>query len=943
MKQVLINYIACIILFCILCVFIPKGLFAEIISQEELLHESKTKIFLKASPRKGIKLFGNGLLLSPSIGGRFFFFQRKIDGGRKNILTGPGFGAKYNHNFKKTSSGYDVSGIDPRTEGEFHISYRQKSDTELRLSLKFRVPQNANHLSFEILTIPADFFLGHTMKVTPESSLDILKIPVQPSDLDKRTLFKRKNKVRIVGPFFDIEVEDVSHSRFLNLADFRQVRWAKFKGLYLYTTNSFLKNGNVYSFDFSIRIFPKSESVEIQNENQSMIGKMPIEKQNFFDIPPKNKLTKNGKYLLGNGEKIYGNPAGKAENILRKGLASYKITVEAIKPIIRNIDGHKGIFVETGSCKNLLPSEGFQISIDMDKIEICGADERGTLFGVRSLLSSIKVKDSEKYLSCGDVKDWPDLPYRGACLSSGFIPVPSLKKIELFKRYLDAISISRGNTVIFYHRPSEVASWLDGRIDKRFWSKEEMKQLAEYARSLKLNVWAGMSAKFKKKDFVEMNIAEGSNFYDPLNKDSYRVLFDLYKEVIKLYKPSHFFIGHDEIKGLNTYATRYNKKPDELFSHDVKEIYNWLKNQNIRSVMAGDMLLDSNASEKSFEPANSQNNILDSGATHLSINDIPEDIMILDWHYSLRDSYASIDYFVNKGFQTIGASYHSPTAGHSLASSVKKNGGKGVFAMNFGFWRTLSPASTTLYTILCGWSDSLVPPLNNDIAAFASLLRPCGKEIWKEQYPLRFVANNTTYDNVQGDGKGFLDLGPILDLRKLPEQAMMQGSIEFDVVDSQKGRTNNCFILNNQKDVNPQTLIEFDSNKHNVFDAFAFLHTSFTDEPQCNLQSIGKYIIEYVDEEEVSFEIISGWNITDIRSNPGVRKNNWPFFRAPDLLIGSKIAWRGLTLGRIPINVQKFIVKNPFPQKGIKKIMIQLDAQEAVYTFVFLGATGLKE
>lgn len=941
-KTVLLRWV----LLLMFLMFLPIGLLAKTFLSEK--DYTLNQISLEISQKKEAKLFYSQMLLSPSVCGKFSFFQRKLDGQRRSIFERPSYGKNYDQFSVISEKEYSFSGSDLLTKAEYRIIYKQKHKNELLVSLEITVPEDASNLSFEILTLSPDFFIGNVIEGNPKRPSDSDVISMNHLPLKDRFLLKRKNLIRFHGKQFDVEIEDLDQSKSINLADFRQVRWARYKGLYCYSDKLFLKPGENYVFNYSIRVISRDVAPLSENRKVNSNIKIPKYDSNFFYIPAKEETKSSGNYVFNNSEIIVGNPQGTAEIILKNELQNKKLNV-AIKPVDSIVSSqYKTIHIETeiGNKKtNLLPAEGFEILVTDTSIKILGADERGSIYGVRALLSRIRIKENTYYLPCGSLKDWPDVTYRGACLSSDFIPTGT-KDIEFFKRYLDAISMARGNVVIFYHQPNEVALWLSGNKDNRYWSQEEMIQITEYARFLKLEVWAGMTAKFKRDRFSEMEIIEGSNLYNPMEESSYEKLFSLYKKVINLYKPSHFLIGHDEIKGLNKYATLNNVSSAEIFAKDIHKINNWLSSQDIQTVMAGDMLLDAEKFGNAFEPANSQNKMLNSGATHLSIDNLPNDIMIFDWHYSEKPDYKSIQYFSNKGFKVIGVSYHSPIAGHSMARSVKNYKGQGIFVTNFGFWRTFSPASTTLYTLLCGWSSEYVfpDPNDNDIMAFSALLRPNHQKKWNGQYPLSLICNNTTWDVSPGDDHGFLDFGPIMDLRKMPLQKIIFNGINFSLQDSFEGLVDNCIILNNEKkDQDNFTAVDLQSNDNTLYDAFAFLHTSFVDEPSYNLKEIGGYTIEYLDGKTADLKIISGWNITDIRTSAGTRKNNWPFSRLPDVLIGSELVWRGVTYSGIPINLQSFIAKNPYPKKQIKRIKIKLKKQSSNFRLVLLGVTGLNE
>lgn len=255
-------------------------------------------LVLKINEKKGARLFCSEMLIAPSIGGRFAFFQRKLDGGRKRVYEGSPYGLKCNCLTRYSGEEYSFADVDPSTGVEYHIHYKKQNTNELIVSFTFKSPNAGLSLSFEILTLVADFFLGNKIDTMPFNSLNPGLVPVEPRSLNKRTLFKKKNKIRFHGKVFDLEIVDLNKSRSINVADFRKVHWAKFKGLYFYVTKHFLIPGKEYTFSFSIRMLNPKNSPTIRDDkgNCDLILKENVTA--FFDIPPKEENKAQGNYFF---------------------------------------------------------------------------------------------------------------------------------------------------------------------------------------------------------------------------------------------------------------------------------------------------------------------------------------------------------------------------------------------------------------------------------------------------------------------------------------------------------------------------------------------------------------------------------------------------------------------------------------------------------------------
>ena len=139
-----------------------------------------------------------------------------------------------------------------------------------------------------------------------------------------------------------------------------------------------------------------------------------------------------------------------------------------------------------------------------------------------------------------------------------------------------------------------------------------------------------------------------------------------------------------------------------------------------------------------------------------------------------------------------------------------------------------------------------------------------------------------------------------------------------------KGVSNNCLIvgIDSSGKLNPANNISMNFNNQRV-QAIAFLHTCCIEEPDYTHKKIGQYIVEYQNGGKKIIDLIQNWNITDIRSSLSIRHNAWTFKRMPQILIGSDLAWDGKSKMDVPINIQKYVWQNPYPEKPIKQIIFK--------------------
>jgi hypothetical protein len=194
-----------------------------------------------------------------------------------------------------------------------------------------------------------------------------------------------------------------------------------------------------------------------------------------------------------------------------------------------------------------------------------------------------------------------------------------------------------------------------------------------------------------------------------------------------------------------------------------------------------------------------------------------------------------------------------------------------------------------------------------------------------------------------GDG-GLFGVGPVLDLRAFSSGKFVLGGISFDVASSDGARQSNCAVVAraNKKSVKAPPIATSVFKGAAQARAIAFLHTSLVEEPQVNLRKIGEYVVEYANGSSTTVDLLENWNITDIRSSVGLRRNDWTFTKSPDVLIGAKLAWRGASLTGIPLNVQMLVWRNPYPEHRIIGIRMSAAKAPPDSQLALLGLTFLQ-
>lgn len=924
----------------ILLVLVFVAVTSESLQSDEIkippLSRVPPNLELRVDAREHARAFCNGMQTIVCVADHFEFFERNLIGGRKLIAQGP-WGGLLKENYPGK---YSLTGSDLQSGAAYTIIFQQINPDTIELTLTFTSPSRSSDLGFDIIKLSSDLFVDASLESSPLTFTDAKTVPGQPLPFSKRMLLTDKNRVLLRGAFCDLEIRDLNDSQTIYAADGRNLPWDKRKSIILGVSRDKLLPGKEYSFKYSIRSMAPSGSIRIRAANVPGTNKIDRNVWSFYSIPPKKDIKETGKYCLRAEDTIFGVPGGTAENILAREIqTSTSMRLNVAKA--ESLSTSRGIFIERIP-KGQFPAEGFEIVTSPQKVIIRGGDERGCLFGVYALMARLRHEDNGWKLACGRVSDWPDLAVRGACME---LLRPAIRDVELMKRYLDALSRARANTVILLHLPGQIRSWRDGRDDGG-WTMKQMREIANYARWLHMDVWGGMGSGYSAKDFPEMEIRSDSNFYNPFNDKNYRNIFSLYEEILKTYEPTTLLIGHDEILGLSMYAAESGKFTADIFAGDVRRIHDWLDARKVRTALWGDMLLDHDTWEKKVGSAHSDSPSFRSGPTHLALQQLPKDILILDWHYGEKKSYESIDHFRKNGYSVAGTSWHDANAARSFAESVRQFGADGIFSSDWGFWPTMSPAATTLYAQLCAWSGQCsIDGSNSDVAALAETLRdPLYTRTFSRQSPVSLQGSaNRSMRAVQNDQvQTIFGFGSFLDLRALKTSRQVLGGILFDLADD-NGQKNNALVVSNADQNSGDAPRSLGVSTGSVKAAtIAFLHTTFVEEPSTGVRKLGRYLVEYEGGGSEAIDILNNWNITDIRSSEGLRKNVWSFLRSPDVLIGSKPVWRGSSASGIPLNLQLFMWRNPYPNKRISNIKVATSNETRGVQIALVGLTFLE-
>ncbi|MDP8244493.1 MAG: family 20 glycosylhydrolase [Candidatus Hinthialibacter antarcticus] len=176
--------------------------------------------------------------------------------------------------------------------------------------------------------------------------------------------------------------------------------------------------------------------------------------------------------------------------------------------------------------------------------------------------------------------------------------------------------------------------------------------------------------------------------YCTLHPKVHEIVFALMDELAEAFEAKKFHVGMDEVFLIADPACSRCKGKNEadLFAHEVNKIYKHLAQSGVTMMMWGDRFLDGKTTGIGKWEA-SENN------TAPSINMIPNDILICDWHY--EKPHPTAIYFAMKGFPVLSCPWRKPEVAIGQVEWIEKT-------QEFANSRISDRMKGVLHTTWCG-------------------------------------------------------------------------------------------------------------------------------------------------------------------------------------------------------------------------------------------------
>ncbi len=284
-----------------------------------------------------------------------------------------------------------------------------------------------------------------------------------------------------------------------------------------------------------------------------------------------------------------------------------------------------------------LNDEGYVLSVGAKQIIVAGRTEAGTFYGLQTLKQMIRGEGAAAYVQGARIVDFPTMRYRAFSddISRGLVPT-----VDYVKRQIRTFAMFKMNMHSLYmeHTFASESNPLYAPEEGSF-APEELKEIVAYAINYHVEIvpeqqtFGHLHKVVKFEKYNALAEVPYGDVITPQEENSYKFVADLYREIDRIFPSKFFHIGADETfelgQGRSAEETKEKGVGKVYFKH-INRVRDILKPYNRRLMMWGDIAL-------------SHPDLL---------GEIPKEMIVMNWAYGARDSYASrIEPFKKAGLE----------------------------------------------------------------------------------------------------------------------------------------------------------------------------------------------------------------------------------------------------------------------------------------------------
>ena len=321
--------------------------------------------------------------------------------------------------------------------------------------------------------------------------------------------------------------------------------------------------------------------------------------------------------------------------------------------------------------------DAYKLDLSPAAIRVSACDKDGLRFGLQTLLRLCEVRS----LPIGTAAMQAKAHCRGIKV---YLPEPVPRFIDEWKHMIDiaaryhinTIMIELGGALEYKSHPEINEGWLEysafmneypGKTNEirhqfnfeknsihtangrgKVLTQKQMKDLIDYCRERGMELIPEMPT-LSHCDYLLTRHPELAERTDdpypdtccPAKDGYYKLIFDLFDEVIDLFQPRIINIGHDEYYSIGLCPECRKKSAPQIFADDITRIADYLRNKGVKTMIWGEKLLDSHFLDGVAIGGSDRN--LPSGqhipATFPAIDLVPKDLEILHWYWAIDRTF----------------------------------------------------------------------------------------------------------------------------------------------------------------------------------------------------------------------------------------------------------------------------------------------------------------
>ena len=562
--------------------------------------------------------------------------------------------------------------------------------------------------------------------------------------------------------------------------------------------------------------------------------------------------------------------------------------------------------------------EAYGLQVSADGISLAARGARGRLYGVATIRQLLAKDAQGPFVRSCVIHDEPSLKWRAWHMSS-----PKVADLPTYKHLVDVLALLKYNTIVWevdgdlkYESHPEIAR--EGAP-----TKAQLRELVDYAKLRRFEV-IPQFASFSHYEFVlekHPELAENTPQsegrvrlanYCPSNPDTYKLTFDLMQEVVDVFQPRYFHIGHDEsCYGEMCVCDRCKgRNPWDVWAADINKLDAWIRERGMRTCMWGDQLLEEHTGGAPMWTTR---------ATDL----VSKGILIFDWHYDSNHDYdRTLGYFQQHGFEVVGCPWYEPENVYGFATAAKR---KGVLGYCGSTWYGVRSGLTAMPHMPTAWLLGAENAWSTDAPKLAEITYhpvPEFNRLWRlgqadlpdsfRLLDLSGFCNVPLTDTERRDG--WMGEGPLYDLRVLGSGTVWADDVPFGIADATVNGGKGAVMLadaTTPKDAYPDSALEIPIGLKTK--ALYFLQTCSVPATRdrdmyatTNPKGLGWYTIAYDDGQQVKLPVQYLATVHD-----------WNGQRGPAQAVG---LWEGKTQAGALISLGAWEWVNPRPDVAIASV-----------------------